>query len=70
MEKLLTIHQLSELIQIKPRTIYDWVHIGFIPHYRFPKGVRFREKDVFEWLERRKRKGRKSYKIQIDNISQ
>ena len=54
MEKLLTIQQLSELIQVRPKTIYQWTRIGSIPFYKFPKGIRFRENQVFQWLEKKK----------------
>ena len=65
MEKLLTIQQLSELIQVSRSTLYEWTHSRFIPCYKFPNGVRFRESDIEEWLKRRKRKGRNSYKISL-----
>lgn len=67
MEKLLTIQQLGELIQVSPKTIYQWTHIGFIPHYKLPKGVRFKKADVTAWLSKRHRKGRD--KLKIDLIS-
>jgi excisionase family DNA binding protein len=62
-EKLLTIKQLSELIQVSQKTIYQWTHIGFIPHYKFPKGVRFRENEVEKWLQNRLKKGRRKYHV-------
>jgi len=65
MEKLFTIQQLSELIQIKRSTLYEWTHAGFIPHYKLPKGVRFREEEIEKWLNKRKKKGRDSFKINI-----
>lgn len=61
MEKLLTISQLSELLQVSPKTIYQWTHIGFVPHYKFPKGVRFRIIEIENWLKSRKKRGRASY---------
>jgi len=64
-EKLLTIQQLSELIQIKRSTLYEWTHSGFIPHYKLPKGVRFKEVEIAGWLEKRHKKGRASFKIVI-----
>lgn len=67
MGKLLTIQQLSERLEMKPRTIYDWVHIGFIPHYKFPKGIRFRISDIEIWLRHRKKKGRGMYRRNITN---
>ena len=65
MEKLLTIQQLSELLQISRRTLYDWTHTGYIPHYKLPKGVRFSEKVVINWLNKKRIRGRGTYKIQV-----
>jgi len=64
-EKLLTIKQLGEVLQVKPKTIYQWTHVGFIPHIKFPKGVRFSEAEVNEWLKKRQRKGRASFKMPV-----
>jgi len=66
MEKLLKIEQIADLFQISKRTIYDWTHTDYIPHYKFPKGVRFKLSEIERWLERRKKRGRKGY--QADNI--
>jgi len=63
MEKLLTIQQLSDLLQVSIKTIYQWTHTDFIPHYKLPKGVRFKTVEVERWLERRKRKGRSTYHL-------
>jgi len=65
MEKLLNIKELSDLVGFSPRAIYDWVHVGFIPHYKFPKGVRFKVSEVERWIENRKNKGRNLYKISM-----
>lgn len=64
-EKLLTIAQLSELIQISRSTLYEWTHTGFIPHYKLPKGVRFKEAEIDNWIKNRHKKGRSSYKLEI-----
>ena len=65
MEKLLTIKDLSELLQVSKSTIYQWTHTGFIPHYKIPKGVRFKVSEIEKWLHKRKRKGRNTYKIDV-----
>ena len=65
MEKLLTVEQLSEILQVSRRTIYDWTHTGFIPHYKFPRGVRFKWAEIDQWLIKRKHQGRKKYIISI-----
>jgi excisionase family DNA binding protein len=64
-DKLLTIQQLSEYLQVSPKTIYQWTHIGFIPYYKFPKGVRFREEEILNWMVKRRNKGRQTYKLTI-----
>ena len=61
MEKLLKVEQLSEIIQISPSTIYHWTQAGFIPHYKLPKGLRFRIGEIENWLNRKKIRGRNSY---------
>ena len=58
MEKLLTVKDLSEWLQVSPNTIYQWTHTGYIPHYKLPKGVRFKPSEVERWLQKRKKKGR------------
>ena len=66
MEKLLTVDQISDLIQYSRSTIYEWIHIGLIPHYKFSNGVRFRASDIEKWLKRRKKKGRTTYSLEIE----
>ena len=65
MEKLLTVEQLSELISISRSTIYEWTHCGFIPHYKLPKGVRFKEAEIDAWLLKRRRIGRSVLKMEV-----
>lgn len=64
-EKLLTVQQISELLQVSPRAVYEWAHMGFIPHYKFPKGIRFKVSEVEQWIKRRKVSGGVSYKVII-----
>lgn len=63
METFLTINQLSEVLQVNRRTLYDWTHIGFIPHYKLPKGVRFKREEVDQWLKKRHQNGRLRYNV-------
>lgn len=57
-EQLLTINQLSEIIQVKVPTIYRWVHERYIPHLKINHLIRFSESEVAEWLEKKNCKGR------------
>ena len=66
MDKLLTDEQLSQLLQVKPSTIYKWVHYDYVPHLKVGSLIRFKEKKVEEWLKKRERKGRVGYSLRID----
>ena len=66
MENLITVEQLSEIIKVSPSTIYHWTQAEYIPHYKLPKGVRFRLDEIMSWLQRRKVKGRSDYIQQIE----
>ena len=67
MGRYLTAKQLSEILQVSPKTVYDWVSVGFIPHVKVGRSVRFEEEKVRRWLSYRERKGRKTYK-QIESL--
>ena len=66
MEALLTPKQVSQALQVSISVIYKWTHMGFIPHYKLGGQVRFKEKDIQDWLNKRKIKGRTTYKLNID----
>ena len=65
MEKLLKVEQVADLFQVSKRTVYGWTHMDFIPHYKFPKGIRFKHSEVERWLKRRKKQGRDNYQADI-----
>ena len=58
LDRLLTIKQLSEIIQVKVPTIYRWVHEDYIPYLKINHLVRFKESEVAEWIEKKNHKGR------------
>ncbi len=68
MEKLLTVDQVCELLQVSKSLVYKWVHYGYIPHVKIGKILRFREIDLIGWLKRRSQKGRKNKKLIVDNL--
>ncbi len=67
-EKLITVEELSQILQISRSTIYDWSSTGFVPHYKLPKGIRFKMSEIEKWLLARRKKGRKRYKIILNVI--
>ncbi|MFC1708762.1 helix-turn-helix domain-containing protein [Candidatus Omnitrophota bacterium] len=63
MDKLLTPQQLSELLQVKPSTVYKWTHYRYIPYVKLGTAIRFRAAKIEEWIKKREKRGRHSYKI-------
>ncbi len=57
MVKMLSPEQVSEVLQVKVSTIYQWTHQRFIPHVKVGRFVRFNEAEILKWLSRNERKG-------------
>jgi predicted DNA-binding transcriptional regulator AlpA len=58
--KLMTAKELSGIITIKPKTLYSYAAQGLIPHYKIESNVRFRGREIADWLQehaRRRAKG-------------
>lgn len=60
--------QVADLLQIKPRTVYQWVHEGYIPIIRLGSLVRFSQTAVSEWLRKREVPGRakRAFEVEVD----
>ena len=58
----MTAKQVSELIEVKPSTVYQWVHLGLIPYVKIGKCVRFKKDELFRWIDKNHRKERVSFK--------
>ncbi len=65
MEKLLTIDQVSELLQVSKSLVYKWAHYQFVPYMKIGALIRFRESDLIRWLKLREKKGRSKVSINI-----
>ncbi len=63
MERLMTAKQVSELIEVRPSTVYQWVHLGLIPYVKIGKCVRFKKDELLRWIDKNHRKERVSFKI-------
>ena len=44
--KLIDISQLSEMINVKKKTIYDWLHKGMIPYFKLGQLIRLNPDDI------------------------
>ncbi len=60
---LLTIKQLSERINFKIKTIYDWVHRERIPYFKIEGSLRFDYDEVSRWLKHKRHKPKKNLDI-------
>ena len=67
MEKLLTVTDLCELLQVKKPLIYKWVHYGFVPYIKIGGILRFKESQVDKWIRNREKRGRCMYKRSIND---
>ena len=50
MERLLTIDQVSEILQVKKATIYSWTFTHKIPFVKVNGALRFRESEISQWV--------------------
>lgn len=53
--RLLNITQLSEVINVKKKTIYDWTHKKQIPYIKMGRLLRFDLDDIEKWIKRNNR---------------
>lgn len=56
---LLTAREVAILLAISPKTIYAFVARNKIPHYKIEASVRFRPREIAEWLRQREVEGTK-----------
>ena len=68
MNKLLTVEEIAEILGVKPSTIYQWTHQGFIPHVKLGNLVRFKESTVNKWLDKKESNGRMARKVDIGEL--
>lgn len=59
--KLLTVQEVSEILQAKPKTVYQWAELGQIPCFKINGLLRFEESDVLAWILRFKKASDSSY---------
>jgi len=66
MDSFLDVQQLSKLLNVRPMTIYGWIHEGLIPYYKLGRLVRFSECEIQKWLNKRKKQERARRVVEID----
>lgn len=53
-EKIMTVNEVSQLLSIKPGTIYRLARDNKLPTISIGKIRRFSESDIFDWIETQK----------------
>ncbi len=66
MDRLLTVDEVATWLQVKPRTIYQWVHEGYIPVIKLGTLVRFDQASIVVWVKKREVPGRGSKRMEVD----
>lgn len=51
MVKLLNVSELSTILNIKKKTIYDWTHRGMIPYVKLGGCLRFDSEAIEKWVK-------------------
>ena len=59
--KLVGVKEISELLGIKPSTIYQWAELGQIPCYKLNGSLRFDMEDIMKWIKSCKKESESSY---------
>ena len=54
----MTARELASIFAISPKTIYSYAERNMIPHFKIEASVRFRGRDVAEWLHKHASLGR------------
>ncbi|MCR4295231.1 MAG: helix-turn-helix domain-containing protein [Elusimicrobia bacterium] len=57
---------LATWLQVKPRTVYQWVHEGYIPVIKLGTLVRFDQASIVAWIKKRETQGRASKRLEVD----
>lgn len=65
-DRLLTVDEVAAWLQVKPRTIYQWVHEGYIPVIKLGSLVRFDQASILAWVKKRETPGRTRKQPEFD----
>ncbi|MFA5140655.1 MAG: helix-turn-helix domain-containing protein [Elusimicrobiota bacterium] len=65
-DRLLTVDEVAAWLQVKPRTIYQWVHEGYIPVIKLGALVRFDQASLMTWVKKREAPGRAGRRLDVE----
>lgn len=53
--KLMTVQELSEMLRVKVKTLYQWAELRQIPCIKINGVLRFDQDDIIQWIEENKK---------------
>jgi len=59
--KLIGVKEVSEILNVKPSTVYQWAELGQIPCIKLNGSLRFDIEDITNWIKSCKRDPHSSY---------
>jgi excisionase family DNA binding protein len=59
--KILKVKELSELLAVKEKTLYQWANLGQIPCVKLNGSLRFDIDDIMAWIKSCKKEPSSSY---------
>jgi excisionase family DNA binding protein len=59
--KLIGVKEISEMLNVKPSTLYQWAELGQIPSIKINGCLRFDIEDIMNWIETCKKAAESSY---------
>ena len=65
-DRLMTVADLSAVLQVKPSTVYAWSSAGFCPVVKLGSAVRFSRPAIEAWLRSKSRSGRVRRRLEIE----
>ena len=66
LRRLLTVNEVAGQLQVKPRTVYHWVHERYIPSIKLGALIRFDQASVATWVKKRETAGRITRRLEVD----
>jgi excisionase family DNA binding protein len=59
--KLISVKEVSEILNVKPSTLYQWAELGQIPCVKINGALRFDIEDIMKWIKSCKKEIASSY---------
>ena len=59
--KLVSVKEVSEILNVKPSTLYQWAELGQIPCIKLNGALRFDIEDITNWVDSCKKAVNSSY---------